>query len=202
MRTINTERISETEKFIKEFHAKNGRFPYFSEIMEGRKYASRQTLQADIRRLKEKGVIDSNTSEGIKLAESSLGGMKGKVAMIVGTVRCGGPTEAHEDIEGYVILPASIFRGDNLVILKATGDSMTGVQISDGDLLVVRKQPDAKVNDTVIAIMESGESTCKILQKDDNGNYYLEAANPEYQDIHPDSNWCIYGVVQQVIHQM
>ena len=78
--------------------------------------------------------------------------------------------------------------------------------IFDGDLLVVRKQPTAKLGDTVIAMLDDGESTCKILAEK-NGKYYLRAANDEVNeigkrkyDVYPESDWSIFGVVDFVIH--
>ena len=78
--------------------------------------------------------------------------------------------------------------------------------IFDGDLLVVRKQPMAELGDTVIAMLEGGESTCKILDEK-NGRYYLRAANDELNekgkrkyDVYPKSDWSIFGVVDYVIH--
>lgn len=200
MRTIDEGRIKSLEEFITAFRTDHDCFPTFAEMYEGLNYKSSQTLQADVRRLKERGFLDAE-SKSVAFS-SPYGTVKGVPATIVGSVRCGEPTEAREEIEGHVILPAAIFGADkDLVLLKATGDSMKDAQISDGDLLVVRKQPDAMVNDIVIACLCDGEATCKTLKMDDDGSYYLHPENAEYTDIIPCEGWYIYGVVRQVIHK-
>ena len=201
MRTINLDRIKRLEGFIKAFRTDHDCFPTFAEMYEGLNYKSSQTLQADVRRLKERGFLDAE-SKTVTFS-SPKGAIKGVPATIVGSIRCGEPAEAREEIEGHVILPAAIFGADkDLVLLKAVGDSMKDAQISDGDLLVVRKQPTAEVNNIVIACLCDGEATCKTLKKDDDGFYYLHPENNEYTDIVPCEGWYIYGVVRQVIHNV
>lgn len=200
MPRVNKERVALLKEFIRDYRSDNDRFPSFSEMQAGMNYSSRQTLQADIKRLKEEGFLIADDAGRLTFS-SAAGDVKGIATSVVGSVRCGSPTEAHEEIEGFVILPTVIFGADkNLVLLKAKGDSMKGKQIVDGDLLVVRKQPTANVGEIVIALLDSGETTCKTLRKDNNGNYYLEAANNDYSDIWPEGTWCIYGVVRHAIH--
>ena len=79
--------------------------------------------------------------------------------------------------------------------------------IFDGDLMVVRAQPNADVGEVVIARIDNEEATAKVLARA-NGKYYLKPANDEvdangnkiYKDIHPKGNWEIIGVVDNVIH--
>lgn len=200
MRTTDKNRVNALKEYIRCFRIDYDRFPTFREMLNGCEYVSRQTLQADIRRLIDEGFLVSGEHGRISFSDAA-DGIKGNAISVVGSVRCGSPTEAQEEVEGCVILPTAIFGTDkNLVLLRAKGDSMKDRQISDGDLLVVRRQSSADVGDIVIALLDTGETTCKILRKDDIGNYYLEAANSEYSDIHPEGTWCIYGVVRQAIH--
>ena len=200
MRSINEDRIKRLEVFIKTYRTEHDGFPTFADMYKGLSYTSSQTLQADVRRLKERGFLDAE-SKTVSFS-SPKGAIKGVPATIVGSVRCGEPTEAREEIEGNVILPTAIFGADkDLVILKAKGNSMKNAQITDGDLLIVRKQPDAMVNDIIIACLCDGEATCKTLKKDEDGFYYLHPENPDYSDIVPCEGWYIYGVVRQVIHK-
>ena len=79
--------------------------------------------------------------------------------------------------------------------------------IFDGDLMVVKLQKSANVGEVVIARVNNEEATAKVLAKK-NGKYYLKPANDEvdkygervYQDIHPEGEWEILGVVDNVIH--
>ena len=79
--------------------------------------------------------------------------------------------------------------------------------VFDGDLMVVKIQNTAAVGDVVIARVNKEEATAKILAYE-NGKYYLKAANDArdkkgkliYNDIYPDGEWDIIGVVDHVIH--
>ena len=55
----------------------------------------------------------------------------------------------------------SLFGKGEFYILKATGDSMVDAGIEDGDLVVIRKQPEAMIGDIVVALDETGSNTLK-----------------------------------------
>ena len=46
-----------------------------------------------------------------------------------------------------------------------------------------------------------GEYTLKYLRLDKNKNYYLEAANPDYHNIYPESDLQVQGVLIAVIRK-
>ena len=66
-------------------------------------------------------------------------------------------------------------------MLEATGDSMTGVGIHDGDILIVREQPSAEYGEIVIALID-GEATAKTYKPGHN-QIILQSENPLYKDI-------------------
>ena len=90
-----------------------------------------------------------------KLSESTV------PAPVVGAITCGTPEEEEENIQEYVSLPVSLFGKGEFYILKATGDSMVDAGIEDGDLVVIRKQNDAKIGDIIVALNEEGTNTLK-----------------------------------------
>ena len=200
MRKVDTTRIEKLLQFVVSFFNEYGRVPTYVEITKGMAYKSNKTLNEDIKRLKERGDL-VGTRGKISLSDKLRIKLQGSPAIACG-VKCGYPSEAIGDIEGHVILPTLLFgdKGDKY-IFRADGNSMEGVGIHDQDWIIVHKQNSANVGDVVIAIIEGGESTCKILKKDDKG-YYLQAANSDYPEIRPDCEWSIFGVVKQVIHNM
>ena len=208
MRNVNEERIQKTLEFILEFQKRECRAPTYRQIQTECGYSSLSVVAADVARLKERQLIESSTAGGwnsIKLPER-LSVEDKHNCFICGAVPCGQPSPAIEDIEATVSLPDAIFGRADHIILHASGPSMIKRGIFDGDLLVVRRQPTAKLGDTVIAMLEDGESTCKILDEK-NGKYYLRAANDELNekgkrkyDVYPQSEWSIFGVVDYVIH--
>jgi len=84
-------------------------------------------------------------------------------------------------------------------ILKVDGNSMIEAGIKDGDLVLVERADSAKVSQIVVAEVD-GEFTMKYLRKQD-GAYYLEAANTDYDDIYPEGELKIGGVVKGVVRK-
>lgn len=98
---------------------------------------------------------------------------------IVGVVTAGTPIERIEDHYGMEAIPDS-WTGEYFA-LKIKGDSMEP-KISDGDIVIVRKQEDAEDGEIVIAAVNGDEATCKRLRK--NGeNIMLQPNNPNYLPI-------------------
>jgi repressor LexA len=74
---------------------------------------------------------------------------------LVGEIAAGGPLLAEENIEDYVGVPETL-SGDFL--LRVKGDSMVNAGILDGDIVVVRRQQDARNGDIVVALAGEDES--------------------------------------------
>ncbi len=208
MRSVNEDRLKQTLEYILAYQKRESRAPTYRQIQKACKYTSLGTVAADVARLKERNLIESSNEGGwnsIKLP-NCLSVEDRHNCFICGAVPCGQPSPAIEDIEATVALPDAIFGCADHIILHAVGPSMIKRGIFDGDLLVVRKQSTARLGDTVIAMLEGGESTCKILDEK-NGRYYLRAANDTLNekgrrmyDVYPESEWSIFGVVDYVIH--
>lgn len=80
--------------------------------------------------------------------------------------------------------------------LKVRGDSMTGAQISDGDLVIVEAR-EPRAGDIVAALID-GETTLKRLVLED-GAHFLKAENPKYPNLIPLQELVIQGVVRAVV---
>lgn len=208
MRKIDESKISETLDYIRNYQSKKGKTPTYREILEGCLFSSLSMVSLYVNTLKRRGYIDmAQDCSWKQIALPDYLRKKGSHnSFIVGAVHCGPPTEAVEDIEGCVMLPDEIFgRGDH-VILHAQGESMINRGIFDGDLLVVRMTNVADYGQTIIAILEDGDSTCKIYDHKDK-KAYLRAANDTEKngkrvyDVYPSGDWSIYGVVEFVIHK-
>lgn len=97
---------------------------------------------------------------------------------VLGSVAAGIPITAVEDILDYEEVPISWQNQGEFFGLKIKGDSMEP-KIDDGDVVIVRQQSDANSGDTVIALVNGDDATCKKLQKTDNG-IMLVSTNPKY----------------------
>ena len=82
-------------------------------------------------------------------------------ALVVGSIPCGEAQEEEEYVEEYVNLPASLFGKGEFYILRASGDSMEDAGITEGDMVVIRRQETAEVGDIVVALDDEGRNTLK-----------------------------------------
>lgn len=98
---------------------------------------------------------------------------------LVGRIAAGSPMLAAEDITEVYPLPVSLVGREPVFMLEVRGDSMIDAGILDGDLVVVRRQPDADNGDIVAALIDGEEATVKRLRKGE-GRVTLIAENPDY----------------------
>jgi repressor LexA len=120
---------------------------------------------------------------------------------LLGRITAGLPMLAEEQVEDWLSLPTSLIRGrKDVFLLKVQGLSMKDAGILNGDLVIVKQQKLAEVNDIVVALLED-EATVKRLVKKDN-RYYLKAENKDYPNIYPEDEWSIQGKVIGLIRHM
>lgn len=83
---------------------------------------------------------------------------------VVGRVAAGPAILAEHNIEDHIPVDPELVRGRGVLFaLKVQGDSMTGVDIQEGDYLIVRQQPVADSGDVVVALIGK-EGTVKRLR--------------------------------------
>ena len=97
---------------------------------------------------------------------------------VLGRVAAGIPFDAEEYIIDWEVIPATLAEGGDYFGLAIKGDSMEP-KISDGDVVIVRKQSDADSGDLVIALINGDDATCKRLMKYKDG-IALISSNPKY----------------------
>ena len=178
MRVKNQEISDAILKFVNKYFHENRKAPTISEIADGVGVA-RSTTHRYMQDLSDNGLLDY--SRGILSAPESA---KMKTAYIaaplVGSIQCGCPEEEQEYVEEYVSLPVSMFGKGDFYILRAKGDSMEDAGISEGDLVVILKQPTAEVGDIVVALDDQNQNTLKRFGGfDDNHRVILEYMNEE-----------------------
>ena len=101
--------------------------------------------------------------------------------------------------EEYLPLSVSFFGKGDFYALRASGSSMTGAQIDDGDLVIIRQQHTAQVGEIVVALTDEDKNTLKrLLYDDDRQSYYLHPENKDMEDIYV-SGLRVQGVATHVI---
>ncbi len=100
---------------------------------------------------------------------------------VLGKVTAGIPVPPVEEAEESISIDRDYGGRGDLFALRVKGDSMTGSGIFEGDIVVVRRQPDAEHNEIVVAMVE-GEAAVKKLVKQGRDTH-LESTNPKYAPI-------------------
>src|SRR6185437_1994950 len=85
---------------------------------------------------------------------------------LVGRIAAGAPILDEQNVEDVFPLPRQVVGEGALFLLKVAGDSMVGVDIADGDWVVVRQQSLAWDGDLVAADID-GVATVKTLKESD-----------------------------------
>ncbi len=104
---------------------------------------------------------------------------KGKWIPVLGLVRAGIPMDAVEYIIDYEEISEDMARQGEFFALQIKGDSMEP-KISEGDVVIVRKQPDIESGEIAIVLVNGDEATIKKVQKFD-GGINLIPSNPAYE---------------------
>lgn len=180
MRTLNPNTLERVENYITEYQKKNGKSPSYRQIMHGVGMSSLNLVQRYVLALEREGRIErtriGNISVPPKLKPSGVA-----IAPLVGSIACGQPVDAVENIEESFALPRSIFGNGDLFMLRTFGDSMIDIGIKKDDLVVIRKQNTADDGEIVVAMI-NGETTLKRIFRR-NGKVILHPENKEMKDI-------------------
>jgi len=114
---------------------------------------------------------------------------------VLGTVRAGQPQLESQEAPDLLTIDDYLIEDPNRTILcRVRGDSMKDAGLLDGDLVVVERNAPTTPGDIVVAIVD-GEMTVKTLRRARGDAWFLEAANPAYEPIHPAGSLEILGVV-------
>ena len=97
---------------------------------------------------------------------------------LLGRVAAGSPITAMENRIGTVGVSRDSAGGSDLFALKISGDSMSP-RIYDGDVVIVKAQPDAENGQIVVALINGDDAVCKKLIKYEDG-IALASLNPAY----------------------
>lgn len=199
MRRRNVELMNRIIEFAEQYYLENSSSPSVRTIADrfgiGVSTAYRYLLEMD-----ERGLITYDgkriSNDRIEKLNSNSGVIR---AAVVGSIACGIPNLAEENVEEYVSLPRSMFGDGEFFILRANGESMIDAGIETGDLVVIRKQACAEDGQIVVALVEN-EATLKRLYRD-KGKVRLHPENRAMDDIIVD-DCIIQGVAVKVIKDL
>ena len=196
MRVMSTETMSDIISFIDQYFCDKHATPSAGEIAAGvgipRTTAYRYLVEMDNRRM----IEYDGQSRTIRTPLIDKFAPDSALCPLVGSIPCGAAQTEEESIREYISLPVSLFGKGQFYILEASGDSMVDAGIDDGDLVVIRKDCNAKVGDIVVALTEDNENTLKIYGgiDQDSGKAILEYRN---QKKYPDKVILVNQLITQ-----
>ena len=185
-----TDRQQEIWDFLVEYVDLHGYPPTVREIGEAVGLASPSTVHAHLANLERAGLLRRDPTKpraleltGRERAQSAPAAELEKLPL-VGQIAAGAPLLAEENVEDYVAVPETL-RGDFL--LRVRGDSMIDAGILDGDIVVVRRQQDARNGDIVVALAgddeTADEATVKTFYREQ-GRVRLQPENDALEPIY------------------
>ena len=192
-----TTRQQEIWQFLAAYVDEHGYPPTVREIGEAVGLASPSTVHGHLASLEREGLIrrDPTKPRAVELVcrrkaetpstrESAV-----PTLPLVGRIAAGGPLLAEEAIEDQIAVPEPLGRNADF-LLRVTGDSMIEAGILDGDVVVVRRQDDARTGDVVVALVgddeTADEATVKTFHRESDGRIRLKPENSALQPLFPE----------------
>lgn len=134
----------------------------------------------DIETLKKLSDFFGVSTDYILGNENSQPTKKGVIIPVLGRVAAGIPIDAIEEILDYEEISLEMAGQGEHFALQIKGDSMEP-KISDGDVVIVRKQPTVESGETAIVYVNGGEATCKKVIIQDNGIMLVASNSVVYE---------------------
>lgn len=181
---------------IHDFMVKNGYPPSIRQIGKAVGISSTSVVNYNLNRLVDEGYLDrdQNVSRGIRLTDKLMkaAGSIGDVIRVplVGRIFASEPVPmpgtdsamygADEAIE---ITRDLVSSGEDLFALEVKGDSMIDAMVNEGDIVVMKREPNWKNGDMVaVWLKDREETTLKYIYREGN-QVRLQPANPNMDAI-------------------
>src|SRR5262245_19529713 len=192
-----TTRQQEIWQFLAEYVDAHGYPPTVREIGDAVGLASPSTVHAHLANLERAGLLKRDPTKpraidlvGRKREETpSRAAVSTPTLPLVGSIAAGGPLLAEEAVEDEIAVPEPLGR-DADFLLRVKGESMIEAGILDGDIVVVRKQSDARTGEIVVALVGDDESadeaTVKTFHREGDGRIRLQPENAALEPLYPE----------------
>lgn len=178
MKVMNEDNFSAIIAFIDEYYNTNGKVPTQQEIADA-VGLNKSNVSRNLKVMKERGLIDLDGGwGGIKTSKIQKRNIELNYVPVVGTIACGTPMLAEQNIERYIPISKELIGNGNFFALHASGNSMINANIEDGDFVIVRQQNHANEGEIIVALIDD-ETTLK--------RYYLDRKKHKVR-LHPENN--------------
>lgn len=199
-----TEKQESVLKFIEEYQLSHGKSPTIREMREEFNVSSDNSILKHLKALKEKGFIKKDdTPRGIALLNTVKEKLNSAATVklpVLGFIPAGGPVLTEEYVNSWMEVGEDLAKNSSdYFLLEVTGNSMIDAGIFEGDLVVVNTKKSPKDEDIVVALVDGSNTLKRFVRRND--QVYLKAENSEYEDIYPNNELVIQGVITSLIRQ-
>ena len=198
MRSKNKELMKSIIDFVDDTYERTGRTPTYREI--GNELSMTSSCVSNyLKEMADKDLVSlTGDARGITTKKMQLSKNELINVPVIGTISCGTPLFAEENIDRYIPIPKSLVGNGNFFILTANGTSMINANIDDGDMVIVRQQETAEIGQIIVALIDD-EATLKRFYIDEkNKKVRLHPENDSMEDMYFDKVQ-IQGVAVKVI---
>jgi len=190
---LNSERLTTRQGQLLAFYQnrqrESGFVPTLQETANHFGFKSANSVRQHLRLIEKKGFVRRLPGRSRALLftrEQDSGDSNSVHVPLLGRIPAGALNLAQEEVEAFLTLPASLFRGSGLFALRVRGTSMLGAGILDGDIAVLDSKPEV-ANGAIAAIQLDDEATLKRVYKKGN-ELSLWAENPDFPEIRVGAN--------------
>jgi SOS regulatory protein LexA len=181
--------------YIREFQRKRGYSPSLADLAIAFGVRSKNAVAKVVNVLTREGHVEKDPKGRIKILDRIEDVPTPLTLPLFGPISAGPASSAEDQVEDTITLDSYLVRDKKKTfVLRVKGDSMLEAGIHEGDLVIVEKGLEPKIDDIVVGILD-GDYTLKRLKKN-KGKYYFQAENPEYHDLYPLEDLKVAGVVR------
>ena len=187
-------------EFIDNYYCENGRIPTYKQIANNFNLTE-MCISKYIKEMEEKGMIERQSGNRGIMTKTILKKLNTLQLPIVGSIACGVPLFAEENIEGYLSVSSKFLGNGKFFVFWANGESMINAGVNDGDYIIVKQQETAEQGQIVVALIDD-EATLKRYYIDNRRKKIrLHPENDAMQDMYFDKIQ-IQGVAVKVIKDL
>jgi repressor LexA len=209
-----TEKQKQFYESLQRMIEKNGESPTVSELVRLMKLSSPRAASQYLESLEKKGLIERRRYEarGIRLlspkrtGRNDAGEIIGIATINIPVIASAGCDQmaiyAQRNFGDYICVATELLQGvkkDNVVCIKAVGDSMVDAGINPGDYVLVEMTEDVHDNELVVAIIDSFAVIKKIEIASNAVILRPVSSDPQYMPIILKRDFQIFGRVIDVI---
>lgn len=198
MQTKNAELMRAMLEYIDKVYGEYGKVPSVREIA-AQFDISKSSVSNYIAAMRDRGMLESTGGwRDIRTPNMKKHRQGVEYIPVVGSVACGTPMLAEQNIESYLPIPVELLGAGEHFILKAYGDSMVNAGIDDGDMVIVKRQEEAQEGQIIVALVDNEVTLKRYYLDKDRQCVCLHPENDAMEDMYF-AEIAVQGIAEKVI---